>query len=51
MARISRTNEVTKLKMFKRPTTRELCDLFASGVNATLEGLCVCVGGGGGGHF
>ncbi len=27
---ISRANEASKLKMFKHPTTREYCDLFAS---------------------
>ncbi len=35
-AQISRANEASKLKMFKRPTSRESCDLFASfasGVN------------------
>ncbi len=34
MERISRTNEASKLKMFKHPTLREQRDLFASGVNA-----------------
>ncbi len=33
MKRISRTNEASKLKMFKRPKR----DLFASGVNVPLE--------------
>ncbi len=37
MARISRANEASKLKMFKRPTSR---DLFASGVNA--PSVCCC---------
>ncbi len=33
MKRISRTNEASKLKLFKRPTTRDLFASFASGVN------------------
>ncbi len=41
MKQISCTNEASKLKMFKRPTSREWHDLFTSftsGVNAHLEG-------------
>ncbi len=37
MKKISCTNEASKLKIFKRPTSREQRDLFASGVNAPLE--------------
>ncbi len=34
MARFSRANEASKLKMFKCPTTRDLFASFASGVKA-----------------
>ncbi len=34
MGRISRVNGTSKLKMFKRPTSRDLFASFASGVNA-----------------